>query len=234
MLKEEIDILALKLWNYLCLYQELEKSDVILVFGCSDIRVAERAADIFLEGYAPLIVFSGGLGKITEKTWNKPEAEKFAEVAINKGVPKDKILIENRSTNTGENIVFTDQIFLQNNLHPKKIITVQKPYSQRRNMLSLSKYWPDVQIILTAPILSYDTYPTEEISKDQFINLMVGDIQRLKVFAQKGYMTSTQIPDEIWGAYEELVEAGYNKQLLSQNWIKNANFPTFDNYKKSF
>ena len=43
-----------------------EPSDLILVLGSHDTRVAERGAELFLNNYAPLILFSGGLGNLTK------------------------------------------------------------------------------------------------------------------------------------------------------------------------
>lgn len=99
-----VDELAKIVWDYHHMGHQLRKADCILVLGSNDTRVAERGAEIFLSGYAPLIIFSGGVGKLTKDLFKKSEAEVFADIAIGMGVPKDKILIEPDSTNTGENI----------------------------------------------------------------------------------------------------------------------------------
>lgn len=55
------------------------------------------------EAGSPVAVFRrNGAGE-----WAVPEAELFAEEAMKKGVPGDCILIENKSTNTGENVRFS-------------------------------------------------------------------------------------------------------------------------------
>jgi len=51
--------LAKILWDYNQLNSPLEKSDCIMALGSHDIRVAERAAELWQEGYAPVILFSG-------------------------------------------------------------------------------------------------------------------------------------------------------------------------------
>ena len=107
MVTKEALALAKKLWDYHHLNHSLQKSDCILVLGSHDTRVADRAAELYLQGWAPLLVFSGGLGRLTEGMWTEPEADLFAKIAVNKGVPAEDILIENRSTNTGENILYT-------------------------------------------------------------------------------------------------------------------------------
>src|SRR3954453_1934767 len=97
--------LAKKLWDYHHMHHALEKADCIFVLGSHDLRVAERAAELYLEGWAPMIIFSGGLGNFTKEMWTETEADQFAAIAINMGVPQEAILVENKSTNTGENIL---------------------------------------------------------------------------------------------------------------------------------
>jgi hypothetical protein len=43
---------------------------------------------------------------------------------------------------------------------------------------------------------------------------MVGDLQRIRVYPARGYQIAQEIPDEVWGAFEELVRAGYDKYLV--------------------
>src|SRR5512141_1384960 len=92
--------LAEVLWNYNHIGMPLRKSDVIVVLCSHDIQVADRGAELFKQGWAPLIVMSGGVGELTAKMFDKPEADLFAERAIKLGVPKDKLWIENKSSNT--------------------------------------------------------------------------------------------------------------------------------------
>ncbi len=215
MKKETIYQLAKKIWNYHHLNQKLEKADCILVLGSHDIRVAERGARLFLGDYAPLIVFSGGLGSLTKNIWLEPEADKFAEVAVKMGVPKDKILIENKSTNTGENILFTKKMLSKRNINPKKFILVQKPYMERRAYATFRKLWPEKECVVTSPEISFADYPNKEIVKDDVINIMVGDLQRIKIYPQKRFQIPQEIPSEVWKAYEKLVAVGYTKHLIA-------------------
>ena len=131
-MEPRIHTLAEKLWHYLQLNQQIEKSDAILVLCSHDKRVAERAAQLILEEWAPLLIFSGGLGSITSNMWTEPEADQFAAIAIGMGVPPERILIENRSTNTGENFRFTRKLLAEKGIDPRKFIVVQKPYMERR------------------------------------------------------------------------------------------------------
>src|SRR5215211_3312985 len=108
--------LAETLWNYHLMKHQIAAADAILVLCSHDERVAERAAQLFHEGLAPLVIFSGGQGSITRTLWNEPEAERFAQIAINLGVPREKILTETQSTNTGENIEFKKRLLAERGL----------------------------------------------------------------------------------------------------------------------
>lgn len=194
--------------------QKVEKADCVLVSGSHDLRVAERGAKLFLNGYASLIIFSGGLGNLTKDIWSESEADRFAEVAVKMGVPKDKILIENKSTNTGENIIFTKKILAERGIDPKKFILVQKPYMERRMYATFRKLWPEKECIVTSPQLSFEDYPNEEIGEDDVINIMVGDLQRIKIYPEKGFQILQEIPQDVWKAYEKLVAAGCTRYLI--------------------
>lgn len=214
-----INLLAKKIWDYHALNHKLDKSDCILVLGSHDLRVAERGAQLFLEGMAPLLILSGGLGNLTKEIWDEPEADKFAKIAAKMGVPKENILIENKSTNTGENIRFSYELLMQNNIFPKKIILVQKPYMERRTYATFMKQWPDqnVKIKVTSPQIAFEEYPTKEITLENVINIMAGDLQRIREYPKKGYQIFQVIPEDVWQAYEELVELGFTKHLINRD-----------------
>jgi len=219
MMTSHIRSLAEKVWHYHLLNHQIVKSDAILVLCSHDKRVAERGAQLFLEGWAPLLIFSGGLGTITGGMWNEPEADQFAAVAIDLGVPKEKILLENKSTNTGENILFTKALLAARNLNPEKFILVQKPYMERRSFATFRKLWPEKYVLVTSPQVSFERYLNEygnpDLSSEDVISIMVGDLQRIKLYPAKGFQIPQEIPCEIWAAYEELVAAGYDKHLIA-------------------
>src|ERR1043166_2727359 len=102
--------LAEAIWNYHLMKHQVAKADAILVLCSHDERIAERGAQLFLEGWAPLIIFAGGRGAITQRLWNEPEAKRFARIAVSLNVPRESILVESESTHTGENIAFTKSL----------------------------------------------------------------------------------------------------------------------------
>jgi uncharacterized SAM-binding protein YcdF (DUF218 family) len=212
----EVDFLAKKIWDYHHLNHRMEKSDAILVMGSHDVRVAERGAQLFLEHWAPLLIFSGGLGNLTRGVWDQPEADRFAEIAVRMGVPWEKILVENRSTNTGENIQFTKELLAKLHLDPQKIILVHKPYMERRAFATFRKVWPEKQAFVTSPKISFEDYPNQEISKHDVVGIMVGDLQRIRLYPAKGFQIPQEIPPDVWAAGQELIQLGYSQHLTNE------------------
>ena len=100
-------------WDYLGMHQAPEQADVIVGFGNFNTNIARRAAELYRQGLAPVVLFTGGLGRNTEGLLPEPEAVRFARVAMECGVPETAILLEPESTNTAENILFTRRLLEQ-------------------------------------------------------------------------------------------------------------------------
>ena len=217
-MRQAIRELAEKLWRYHHMNHGLERSDAVLVLCSHDTAVAERGARLYLEGWAPLLIFSGGLGVITKNLWSEPEAELFASIARGMGVPDADILVETRSANTGENVRFTRRLLAERGLSPESFILVQKPYMERRTYATFKNYWPGPRVVVTSPQVSFDEYvegySNRALSEDDVVGIMVGDLQRVRLYPEKGFQIPQEIPEDVWAAYEELVRAGYDKYLV--------------------
>ena len=57
---EQEEIYGDRIWNYMKLNHTLEKADLILGLGSLDLLPARMAAQIYSEGYANKILFTGG------------------------------------------------------------------------------------------------------------------------------------------------------------------------------
>jgi uncharacterized SAM-binding protein YcdF (DUF218 family) len=147
--------LAEKLWNYHHLNQPLEKADVIVGLGSYDLRVAERCAELYSDNWAPFIIFSGHLGNWTRALWDRSEAEIFAEHAIARGVPANRITLEPKSTNIGENLTFTRDLLHTENIDATAVIIATKPSTERRVFATSKKVWPEVKTTITSPQISF-------------------------------------------------------------------------------
>lgn len=218
--EKKVDELAEIVWNYHLLHHKLEKADCILVLGSHDPNAAEYAAKLYFEGWATRLVLTGGVvhpKDVLKNETPKTEAEAFYDIVIKKGVPKEVIIIENRATNTGENFQFTEEMLKTKNLNFKKFIVVQKPYMERRTYATGMVHWKGKKLIITSYENDYKRYIEHSgVSKERFINTMVGDLQRIKIYPDKGFQIYQEIPENVWSAFEELVKLGFDKRLVKE------------------
>ena len=206
------------LWDYLCLHQTPKKSDCIVGFGCYNEDVARRAAQLYHQKLAPLILFTGGLGRNTSSMWTESEASRFARIAMAEGVPEKAILTEEESTNSGENLIFSRRILAERGLTHPRIIGVQKPYMERRLFAAFPVYWPEAEVTVTSWQQTYEQYLTGLSrwgrTEEDTIHMVVGDFQRISAYADLGYQIRQPIPAEAAQAFQLLVALGYTKQLI--------------------
>ena len=218
MIEDRVWKLASKIWDYHKLNHALEPADAILVLCSHDERVAERSVELYKAGFAPLVIFSGGAGSITKQLWQEPEAERFARIAIAGGVPKANVLTESKSSNTGENIRFTRQMLDNFGLELQKFLLVQKPYMERRSYATFRKFWPEKQVMVTSPQISFEeylqNYTNSALTSADVIGIMVGDLQRIRLYPARGFQIEQEVPADVVAAFDELVNAGFTKYLI--------------------
>ena len=205
------------LWDYLCLHREPTRADVIVGFGNFNTDIARRAAELYLQGYAPKILFTGGLGRNTEGLLPEPEAVRFAKVAMECGVPEADIILEDKSANTKENILFTREKLEELGIPHARILGVHQPFMERRIAAAMGVYWPELNFSVTSPRVTIPEYleraKEQGISENASVSVIVGDFQRIELYAKLGYQLPQYIPPEAWEAYHTLVAMGYDKQL---------------------
>jgi uncharacterized SAM-binding protein YcdF (DUF218 family) len=199
------------LWQYLQLDHCVVKSDLIMVLCSNDLRVAEYAAQLYHLQLAPKILFSGGLGRFTEDLFEHPEAETFAQVARDLGVPKEAILLETKASNTGENVLFSYQMLNDMNDIPEKVIIVQKPFMERRSLATFVKQWPieETQVVVTSQKGKFEDYLCIDMPIDLVVDAMVSDFERIRDYPAKGFQIEQPIPNEVHQAYEVVKALGY-------------------------
>lgn len=119
-------------------HMEERQADGIVVLGAAVFGerpspvFAERinhAIQLYKEGYAPTIIFTGGRGAGDDLA----EAEAARQYAIQRGVQPDDILVETRSRTTEQNLFFARQLARQHQL--RTLIVVSDPLHMRRAML---------------------------------------------------------------------------------------------------
>ncbi len=212
-----VDSLVQAIWDFMLVGHKLRNVDCIVVLGSHDISVADYAIDLYQQGYAPYLLFSGGVVQQNAALgvfWDTTEAAYFSHRALATSVPADAILVENRSRNTGENIRFTRRLLESRGFDFQSFIMVQKPYMERRVLATARQQWPDMQFVVTSPPITCAEYLSGTLPRDAIIQHIVGDFQRIKVYGENGFQLPQAIPAQVWEAFEQLVALGYDEQLV--------------------
>ena len=197
------------LWNFHCVFDELQPADVIIGLGSYDLRVATRCAQLFHDGLSDRIIFTGASGNWTSELFSESEAEAFKKQAIEEGVPENVITLEPHATNIGENIRLSAEIVPS----VGRAIFVTKPQTQKRVQATAQKQWPSVEAFVTALATRFEDQPLPHHSEHALICEMVGDVERMQTYAELGFQTKITVPRPVWRAFDALVNAGFVDHL---------------------
>lgn len=223
---DKITMALKEIWNYMKLNQPLKKCDLIIGCGCANLDIPVKCAKLYKEGYANKILFTGGYGKITAKIFDKPESRIYKEIAISHGVLEKNILIEDKSTNTGDNFRFSIDVLNKNKIKYDKIIIVHKPFSERRTLSSAKAILKDSELIITSLDTTFEK-TLEQLKSHKYekivdiISTIVGDVQRMIIYPQFGWQVACEVPEKVVEAYRYLKNLGFNNYIISEKEIKN-------------
>ncbi|GAA2814420.1 YdcF family protein [Saccharopolyspora taberi] len=202
------------LWDYHDLHHRLRECDVGVGLGSHDLGVADRVVDLYEQGYFPRVVFTGANAPTTVERFPRGEAVHYRERALELGMPDSAILVEPRATNTAENIEFTRELLSSRDVLVGSLLLVSRPYQQRRAFATAKKIWPEVDIVCSSQRTALDDYVRSIGDVDRVINMLVGDTQRITVYAERGFSVPQDVPPNVDAAYQRLVAAGYTSRLV--------------------
>ncbi|MFA4930383.1 MAG: YdcF family protein [Patescibacteria group bacterium] len=129
---------------YLSPQDPLSPADAIVVIsGGETFTRTTRGIDLYLDGYAPLLIFSGD-ALDPDSISNAEAMEKIALEEYD--IPAGNIITEKASTSTYENAINLQSVFTK--LDINSIILVTSPYHQRRSKMTFQHVMgPDFTII---------------------------------------------------------------------------------------
>ena len=141
------------------------KADAIVVFaggvgesgqaGQGYLERVEYAVKLYKSGFAKNIIFSSGYMYI----FKEPLVMKA--VAVSLGVPAEAIILEDRASNTYENVEFSEKILKDRGW--KEILVVSSPYHMRRVSLVFKKIGKETKV-LYAPIPESSFYSHKTVN----------------------------------------------------------------------
>ncbi|MDH5164548.1 YdcF family protein [Heyndrickxia oleronia] len=183
--------------DFIFVENELASADVILVPGANHPQLMEKAVSLFKQGLAPYILPSGGYKPHVGTT----EWEYLQNIAVEKGVPEDSILKEDKAQHTLENARFSLEVLKNKGIHPNKVIIVCKAGHSRRALLCYQAEFPKNTEFIVSPVV--DRYG---ITKDNWFLSEIG-INRIMTEVEKiGKYFGDFIPNWVQYRYCSTIE----------------------------
>ena len=186
--------------------------DAVIGFGVFDLKLARLCGELYVSGRVARIIFTGGIGAGSADL-GQPEADAwYAELRqAHPKIPREHVILENRSTNTAENIRFTAKLLERH--HPalsfgrgiKTVIAVASPSRLRRVRLTLMQMQPDLRILGRHTGSSFEAEHALYASKGiDFVAHLVGELDRIVDYAARGWISPEPLPPPIAAAHQHL------------------------------
>ena len=152
------------------------KSDLIIVVGGSFPQLAEKAAELYNDGFAPKVMAGGGFSvksgcfagvKDKADIYNKnykTECDFYTDVLLHNGVPECDILREDKSGHTRENAELAAKAAADSGINVKRLIIVCKRFHARRCQIFFQAAFPQAEIL----VVPADVVGTMNVTKDNW------------------------------------------------------------------
>lgn len=175
--------------NYIFVSDEIVKSDIIFLPGSSSPEIPEKAAKLYENGYAPLVLPSGGVSvksgkfgevKVRQELYSKDyktECEFYTDVLKINGVPQSSIIGEDKSGYTRENAFYSRQIVDKYNINTGNAIICCKSFHARRCLMLYQLAFPNVELYI-CPVDCYGITKDNWYMHEYGIDRVLGELAR--------------------------------------------------------
>lgn len=222
---------------------EAPRFELVVLAGNALLWTLEGAVRKARSAGVPLLI-SGGIGHSTRllaaavdahPVYKKALASQTSEArllgdiaAMFLGLDQSQLLLEDASTNCGENAQFTRRLLEERRITPASILLVQDPLMQRRTDASFRQAWvgSSYPAIVNWPVqvprlgyrndrIDYLQSPnTRKWTPERFMSLLTGEIQRLRDDENgygprgKGFLPHVDIPGDVEAAWHHIMSSG--------------------------
>ena len=167
--------------DFIFIEDQPEQADMIFLPGSAEGALPVRAAQLWKEGYAPLVLPSGKYSKLTGYFTghgdHETEWDYFHEILLKEGVADHAILQEKQATYTYENAIYSKKVTDKEGMEVKKAILCCMPYHARRALLYYQLLYPETEFFVCPAKESPITAENWYLSKEG-IETVLGEVER--------------------------------------------------------
>ncbi len=189
----------LLVWRFLAHETTPCRSDVIFTFGSGSPHVARRSGALYAEGRAPWILVTGGAtGQFGPA---ETEADAHSRILQAGGVPSERVIVERRASNTGENVAFGMSELAARGIKVRSAVLVAFPTSLRRCAATFA--WQNPLVGLSAQPAFRDLGPYGSVP-ERAVDAVLAEVERLRTYPVLGHIAPYALPDWVSDAAERL------------------------------
>ena len=190
-------------------------ADAVIVLGSKYTDVPRFAGALCARHRYPMVVFSGKRGRNTAAlaTTEAELCEQIARPLLPSGT---RVLLEKEATNTGENVRFSLALLAEAGVACRRILAIQNATMTRRALATFAKEVPGLAVVCLSPDRPYDDYLASSEEARSFLDDLVGNLQRILVYPDRGLQVAQPVPDAVLSAYRLLLSRGFDRQLVGR------------------
>jgi hypothetical protein len=182
-----------------------EPADAVMGFGLFDLKLPRYCGDIFTQGRARRIIFSGGIGVGTGNLVGTEADAWRAELRrSHPAIGDEHVVIENQSTNTGDNLTRTTALLARD--YPalafgrgiRRVILVASPSRLRRVRLTFRRQHPTLVALGACPPFTFDGERAAYAENGyDYVEHLAGELDRIVEYPARGFIAAEPLPPEI-------------------------------------
>lgn len=174
--------------DFIFLEDEPQEADIIFVPGNGFPQMAERAAQLWKEGYAPRVLPSGRYSVLTGKFAGiQAKIQKYSgeyetewdflyDVLIKNGVDGQAVLKENQATYTYQNAIYSRKVTDAAGIEIKKAIICCKAQHARRCRMYYQLLYPETDFMICPSDVGINR--TNWFLSEEGIEEVLGEVER--------------------------------------------------------
>ncbi|WP_454752954.1 YdcF family protein [Cupriavidus necator] len=162
-----------------------------LMFGSRHAQgeLSEAALALFHAGCYETLVITGG----TTRGHRISEASEIADRLISSGLSRARIVLEEESSNTGENVRNTRNMMDHRGLH--ELLLIGKIYAKRRYVMTIKKQWPEIERVSCATVNYFGVDRVQWWKSSSLRSRILEERRKIKDYLKKGYLSEVEVID---------------------------------------
>jgi uncharacterized SAM-binding protein YcdF (DUF218 family) len=179
--------------SYVSPHVALFPTKYALVFGTRHgvSAFVEDILSLYGQGYFKSLIISGGITRQEASS----EAGTIFQALVKRGISEDRIVLEDKATNSGENVLFSRAKV--RDLDITEILLIGKISSKRRYIMAVRKQWPEIRRICCYGV-NYFSCAEEYWWKDrEFRKRVISECRKIRSYIQKEFISDISIIDGV-------------------------------------